>query len=117
MKKFEKALMGGDSSLKDRASLLCAQAELASKSIVDKLKKEIIEVELAIKNLNDLGPETKDSLRPSARNWNASEWATKQNNLSFELYKLKIKLKIAQSNYDTFFGEVEEEEVAKEAEA
>lgn len=116
MKKFENALMGGDSSLKDRASLLSAQAELASKTIVDNLRKRIIEVELAIKNLNDLGPETKDSLRPSARDWNATEWAAKQHKLSFELYKLKIELKIAQNNYDTFFGEVEGE-VEKEAEA
>ena len=86
--KFTQNLSASDSTIKEtRASNLSQLASLEASGLVDKLKKEKLNLEFKINNLVDMAPETSDSLRPGAKNFDATKWVS-------ELHSLKMQIKL-----------------------
>lgn len=94
-----------DQTLQRRAAAIATSAEIAQQTIVNALKQKKTDLELKITNLTDFAPESKDSLRPGSKDWNAAQWAEDLQNAKQELHFVNIQLDIAQKTYDEYFKE------------
>lgn len=106
MNKFEE-MLGANEALKKRTSALSQTAEIAQKNIVNNLKAKKAKLELEIFNLTDLAPDSKDSLRPGSKNWDAEEWAETLQKKKVDLYNVGVSLDIAEKTLKEFFTKIE----------
>lgn len=98
-----------DQTLQRRAAAIATSAEIAQQNIVNALKQKKTDLELKITNLTDFAPESKDSLRPGSKDWDAKQWALDLQDAKQDLYYVNIQLKIAQETYDEYFKEESKE--------
>lgn len=104
MNKFKQLISSnGSDVLKRRADQIVSAAEIAQQNLVNMYKQKKTELELKIADLTDLAPESSDSLRPGAKDWDAQQWAVNLQAAKTELYSIEINLKIAQETYEEYF--------------
>ena len=107
MNKFQKLISSeGDKTLLRRAGSLATSAEIAQQNLVNELKQQKVSLELKITSLTDLAPESRDSLRPGDKDWDAKQWVKDLQDTKQALYMLEIQLKLAQETYDEYFKEI-----------
>lgn len=94
-----------DQTLQRRAEAIATSAEIAQQNIVNALKQKKTDLALKITNLTDFAPESKDSLRPGSKDWNAQQWAMDLQHAKEELHMVEIQLKIAEETYNEYFKE------------
>lgn len=88
MSKFAKNLSSSNKEIKEsRAQMLAEEVGLEVGQFVGRLKKERLSLRNKINGLTDLGPESKDSLRPIHSDFNAKNWVE-------ELHQAKLDLKL-----------------------
>lgn len=96
----------GSKTLERRATTLAQQGEIAQKVIINNLEAQLQKVELTITNLTDLAPESKDSLLPGGKNWDADAWANALQEAKCKKYEIEVQLRIAKETLDDLFKEV-----------
>lgn len=89
--------------LKRRASQIGTSAQIAQENLINKLKQDIINQELRVQSLIDMGPDTTDSLRPGCKDWNPDRWVAELQKAKETHYELKVSLKLAQETYEDLF--------------
>lgn len=109
MSKFQQLLSDNtDKALQRRAGVIAETGQIAQQNLVNKIKQEKSRLELKLANLTDFAPETTDSLRPGATNWDPEVWADEVQHAKEELYQVKISLQLAEETYKEFFETVTE---------
>ena len=104
MSKFAKNITVGGGAVKSkRADLIAQQAEQKQTQLIQSLKARITDKKMALENLNDLNPESEDSLRPGA-GFNADQWVNQNFSIQKDLILLQIDLKIAEDTYAEWFS-------------
>lgn len=103
----------GNETLIKRAEAISTAAEIAQQNLVNALKQKKVELDLKIESLTDLAPDSKESLRPASKDWDAAKWADQLQTAKQELYFLEIQLKIATETYDEYFKEKENNSTAE----
>lgn len=110
MNNFEKNLTASNKEIKaTRAKRVSQQAELAQDDIVRNLKREELELETKLENLEDLSPSSALSLNPIEGDFNAKEWCRKVQEIKIELLNKQIEYKVAKETYDKYFKEEKED--------
>ena len=99
----------GNSLLEQRALLVAEDAEYSQREIVDRIKKDIRSIDSKISKLEDLGRTSNDSLQVLDGEYDSSAWTAELQTLGEQRVVLEVKLKVAQANYDKYFGIVESE--------
>lgn len=104
MSKFANNItVGGNAVKSKRADLIAQQAEQKQTQLIQSLKARITDKKMALENLNDLNPESEDSLRPGA-GFNADQWVNQNFSIQKDLILLQIDLKIAEDTYAEWFS-------------
>lgn len=104
MNKFQQLLSDNtDKALQRRASVIAETGQIAQQNLVNKIKQEKSRLELKLANLTDFAPETTDSLRPGAADWDPETWTNEVQATKEELYQVKISLKLAEETYKEYF--------------
>lgn len=83
------------------AKLKAAQAAMSKK--VTSIQDKIDAIEIKILDLTDLSVETKDSLRPGDKNFNATAWVEELCSLTLEQTLLEQELEIAEAVQSEYF--------------
>lgn len=103
--KFEKLIKrSGDSIMGDRADRVLKSAKISQKAIVDKLDKEIMDLEDKCEMMLDQSPDNRYSLTPG-KSFDSDKWASEYHSLSVQLVNWKVQLTVAKNNYRDLFGE------------
>ena len=106
MNKFIKQLSANDSAIKEtRAKQLSESVSIEAETLVNKLKKEKLQLQNQMEQLTDLAPEDNTSLRPGSKNFDATKWVTELHTLRMKLALKEIELKEAQAIYTEWFNE------------
>lgn len=115
MNRFIKNLSAnGDDVLIKRAENIGEQTRIAYQGIINQLTTKKKQLELEKADLEDMAPDTSDSLRPSLTpHFNPMEWCRRIQGLSEEIYNIDMNLKIAKENYTYFFDDLKEEKKGK----
>lgn len=88
MSKFAKQLSASNKDIKgQRADMLAQEVGLEAEDLVRGLKREKMTLQNKIMRLTDLAPDTKDSLRPGGKDFDAQSWVR-------ELHQSKMDLKL-----------------------
>jgi hypothetical protein len=112
--KFQTILAStGQAVLDKRAGAVLKAAKNAMKKKLDGLNDRKDELELQILNLTDLSVETKDSLRPGDKNFNANAWVNELCNKTIELTLLEQEIEVVEAVNAEYFEETVEVEDAK----
>ena len=93
-----------NATLKRRANSIAQNAEIAQQNIVNSLKQQKSALELKIADLTDFAPDSKDSLRPRNKDWNAEKWAKELQEAHEQLWQVNISLGIAEKTYKEYFA-------------
>jgi len=102
--KFQVILASTGQDVLDKRSQLVFKSALAAmnrKLTSLNEKKDAIEYEIL--NLTDLSVETRDSLRPGDKNFNATAWIDKMCDLSMQLALLEDEIEIAEGIQAEYF--------------
>ena len=102
---FKRLIRNDNDIFNKRVELMSESAKNAFQSMISKIKQDLLDKQFEIDGLMDLSPDTKYSLRPNDAGWNPKEWVTTYQELSQELYNLRIQLSIAEQNYENLFSE------------
>lgn len=103
--KFQTILASTGQEVLDKRAQAVFKA--TSKKITDhiaNLEGKIDDLDMQILDLTDLSVETKDSLRPGAKGYNAGEWVGTILKLKMEIALLNDELAIANEVYVEFFS-------------
>jgi len=105
MKKFEKMIArDGDKVMADRASSISQLAEMAQVALVNRLEKQRIELEMKKKELLDMSPDNRYSLRPG-QDFKADGWVGDFQNIGISIINNKIELGVAQATMLELFSD------------
>jgi uncharacterized protein YdcH (DUF465 family) len=114
MNKFVQTLSASDASIKEsRARILSEQTEIEASTMVQNLKKEKLQLQSKINQMTDLAPETTDSLRPGAKDFDAAKWIKGLHTFKMQLKLKQIELEEAEAIYAEWFGIGEDEAETK----
>jgi len=102
--KFQTILAAqGQEVLDSRAAMVLKRAKAAMTKKLSDLDEKRDCIETEILNLTDLSVETKDSLRPGDKNFNAKEWVDKLCSLKMDLALLEDEIAIAEEVAAEYF--------------
>ena len=108
--------MTGNALLKNRGQMLTAQTERVFKRALMDAQDKVDTIKCKIADLEDLGVETTDSLKP-AKGFDPAKWTNEILKLNMELWQAELALKVVTENYNKYFslqGEDEDGTVAAE---
>lgn len=112
--KFQTILASsGQAVLDKRSASVLKAAKNAMKKKLDALGDRKDELELEILNLTDLSVETRDSLRPGDKNFNANLWVEQLCAKTIELELLEQEIEVVESVNTEYFTETVEVEEEK----
>lgn len=112
--KFQTILASsGQDVLDKRSAAVLKAAKNAMKKKLDDLDNQKDELELEILNLTDLSVETRDSLRPGDKNFNAKAWVDILCAKTLELTLLEQEIEVVESVNEEYFTETVEVADAK----
>ena len=102
--KFEQLIsMTGNQLLRTRGSVISAQTERVFRRALMDAQDKVDTIKAKIMDLEDLGVETSDSLKP-AKGFNAEAWVKEVVDLNVKLYNAEIALSVVTDNYNKYFG-------------
>lgn len=105
LSKFMKSVTAtGNDALLKRGSQLEIKGKNAQRKLIIDLEDQINQINYTLEDLNDMGPETNDSLRPGNKDWNADNWVQTIQDLKFKKTVLEQNLVIAKETYQEYFG-------------
>jgi hypothetical protein len=105
MKKFEKMIArDGDKVMADRANSISQLAEMAQVALVNRLEKTKIELEMKKKELLDMSPDNRYSLRPG-ENFKADAWIADYQSIGIAIINNKVELGVAQATMTELFSD------------
>lgn len=105
--KFVKTIAGSAEGIKlQRAQNTATAAKLAQESLINDKRKIVQALDAQLTQLLDIGPDSADSLRPVAKNFNAEAWVNEVQEVKFALKKANESLSIAQETYTEWFGDL-----------
>ena len=108
--KFQSILAStGADVLNKRAANVLKSAQAAMTKKVTGIQDKIDAIEIKILDLTDLSVETKDSLRPGDKNFNATAWVEELCALTMEQTLLEQELEVAEAVQAEYFSEAEVE--------
>lgn len=108
--KFQTILAStGTAVLDRRAANIVKTTKAAMTAKLTALNAKRDNIESQILDLTDLSVETKDSLRPGDKNFNATAWVDNLCNLTLDLELLEQEITIVESVQAEYFTEVEDE--------
>jgi hypothetical protein len=103
--KFQMILAStGQDVLDKRSQLVFKAAKAAMSKKLTMLGERKDKLEYDILNLTDLSVETKDSLRPGDKNFNATEWVDKLCDLTMQLELLEVEIRVAEDVQEEYFA-------------
>lgn len=106
MSKFAEKLAASSKDIKaDRAEMLSEEVSLEVDQFVGRLKKERLALKNKVNRLTDLAPDSKDSLRPTHSEFDASVWVSELHDAKMKLSLKEISLKVAKSIQTEWFGD------------
>lgn len=107
--KFQTILAStGTAVLDRRAANILKTTKAAMTAKINALQAKRDTLESQILDLTDLSVETKDSLRPGDKNFNATAWVDKLVSLTLELELLDQEIEIVEAVNAEYFTESEE---------
>jgi len=106
MSKFATKLSASNKDIKaDRAEMLSEEVALEVNEFVSGLKKEKIKLRNKVARLTDLAPDSKDSLRPTSKDFCASTWVAELHQAKMDLKLKEIELEIANGIEKEWFSD------------
>lgn len=112
--KFQQILAASGQALLDkRAQSIFKATYNAISDHLSSLNRRKDALELEILDLTDLSVETKDSLRPGSKGYDANAWVAKMIELCTDLTLLEEEIEIAEGIKEEYFSEGTTEEAAK----
>lgn len=106
MNKFVTGLVQDASGIKkQRAVATGKETADAQIDLIRLLEKEKRELENELMNLTDLSPENEFDLRPTSKNFNATAWCAKLQEIKVALLEIQIQLNVALGTQKEWFGE------------
>jgi hypothetical protein len=94
----------GDAIMGDRGDRVIKSARVSQRAIVDRLDKEVMQLEDKREIMLDQSPDNRYSLTPG-QSFDSDKWAQDYHTLSVELVNKKVELEVARNNYKELFGE------------
>lgn len=91
-----------------RSEIVSSDAEAAQKELIEKLKKDKRELQNKLLNLDDLSPESADSLNVVRGQFDGAKWANELQNTKVSIQLIDVQLKIAEETYSEYFKAIEE---------
>lgn len=98
----------GDALLEQRALIVAEDTEYAQREIIDKIKRDIRGIDSEVVRLEDLGRTSNDSLQILNGDYDSAKWTATMQELGERRTVLEVKLKVAEKNYERYFGSKEE---------
>ena len=96
MSKFAEKLAASSKDIKtDRAEMLAEEVALEVQQFVGGLKKERLSLKNKVNRLTDLAPDSKDSLRPTHKDFDPSAWVSQLHKAKMDLKLKEIALEVA----------------------
>ena len=109
MSKFAEKLSASNKDIKsDRAEMLAEEVALEVNQFVGNLKKERLSLKNKVNRLTDLAPDSKDSLRPANKDFDASQWVSELHDAKMKLKLKEISLKVATDIEKEWFSDSDE---------
>ena len=106
MSKFIKTIAGSAEGIKlQRAQNTATAAKLTQESLINSLRSNVQSLEAALTQHLDIGPDSADSLRPVARNFDSPSWVATVQATKLSLKKANDNLDVAVATYNEWFGE------------
>ncbi|MEX0598016.1 MAG: hypothetical protein WD512_16120 [Candidatus Paceibacterota bacterium] len=103
MSKFKETLTASNSDLKEkRADNLTKKVSNAQTSLVRNLEDEILDLEMQIDKLGDLGPNSTTSLKVG-ENVNGKKWVDQMQSLKLDLFIKNRELEVAKATQKEWF--------------
>jgi hypothetical protein len=102
--KFLKTISdNGNDTLVARANIYEQRAKNSQQELITFLENRKFELIIKLGELTDLGPDTKDSLRPGAKNWDPKQWVKEIQETKQQIYDINIQLKLANETMKEMF--------------
>jgi len=106
MSKFIKNLVKDAEGIKlQRATSLSKETADAQIDLIRGLEKEQRELENQLMNLTDLSPDNAFDLKPGGKNYNATQWVAKMQEIQVALLEVKIQLGVATKTQTEWFSD------------
>lgn len=106
MSKFITNLVQDADGIKlQRATALSKETADAQIDLIRGLEKEQRELENELMNLTDLSPDNAFDLKPGGKNYNATTWVKKMQEINIALLELEIQLSVARDTQTEWFSE------------
>ena len=103
MNKFHSILSrSGDKILKDRAESVAKLAEMSQDTLVKELTRKKIELEFKQKELLDMSPDNRFSLKVG-ENFNSAKWVSEYHQVSLDIIENGVELEVADANLTLLF--------------
>ncbi len=107
--KFIQTIAGtADGIKRKRAENTATAVKLAQESLLNQIRSEVQAVDAELTKKLDIGPDSADSLRPVARDFNAAAWVQDVQTLKVSLKKANERLDVAQATYNEWFADLPE---------
>lgn len=102
--RFVLAIAGSAEGIKlQRAENTATAAKLAQESLINDKRKVVQITSAALTSLLDIGPDSTDSLRPVARDFDAEAWVASVHSNKVSLKRASEQLEIAEATYTEWF--------------
>lgn len=105
MSKFQEILTSsGQDVLDKRSTIVLSRTKAAMTDKITALKRQREQLELEELNLVDLSVETRDSLRPTSKNFNPNDWTEQLLEINLALRDMDETIEVAEELYNEYFG-------------
>ena len=103
MSKFYNNLIKSNNEIKEtRAKRVSEQAEMAQQELVNRIKKELNQLENQLEDIYDLAPDNTQSLNVG-KNFDAEQWVQKVQDLKIQFMNKEVELKAANETLNEWF--------------
>lgn len=105
MSKFQQILTSsGQDVLDKRSEIVLSRTKAAMADKLTALKRQKESLELDELNLVDLSVDTRDSLRPTSKNFNPVIWVEQLMEINEALKDINESIEVAEALYNEYFG-------------
>ena len=86
-----------------RIKRIAQQVEILQEDLIRSIKSQVLALESKLEDLEDLNPDTTNSLNPVKGDFNAKKWVDEVQDTSISLANKKMELLIAENTYNKHF--------------
>lgn len=106
MNKFVQTIAGSAEGIKlQRARNTATAVQLAQEALINNKRSAVQALEARLTQLLDIGPDSGDSLRPVARDFDAAGWVSSVQEVKIALATAQRQLDVAVATYNEWFAE------------